>query len=76
MKFDLDKVPSDRQVNSEIYIAITNIRGDEINAVAGQEALIKGVAQDLKIKAVDAKKVKLTRTQSIDMAFSPNEKTS
>ena len=74
VKFDLNKVPSDRQIDSEIYIAITNIRGNEIKGIPSQLASVRALDQDLKINAVDSKKLKLKRAQSIDMAFSPDDK--
>ena len=73
IKFSLNDVPREKHGESELYIAITNLRGDNVKVIPAKNVLVRGRSQDLKVQAADIQKVNLKESQSIGMSFKPSD---
>ena len=73
VKFNLNNVPREKHGESELYIAITDLRGDEVAVIPAQSVMVRGRNQDLKVKAADVQKVTLKDSQAIGMSFKPSD---
>lgn len=73
VKFNLNDVPSEKFGESEIYIAVTDIRGETISMIPAKDVTIKGRSQNLKVMAADVQKVNLKGSQTIDMSIKPTD---
>ena len=73
VKFNLNNVPKDKHGESELYIAITDLRGDAVAVIPAKNVVVRGRSQDLKVKAADVQRVNLKDSQSVGMSFKPSD---
>ena len=73
IKFSLNDVPEDKYGDSELYIAITDIRGETVSVIPAKDVVVRGRSQNLNVQAADVKKVNLKESQSVGMSFKPTD---
>ncbi len=73
IKFNLNNVPKEKHGTSELYIAITDLRGSNVKVVPAKDVVVRGRNQNLKVKAADVRQVNLKDSQSVDMSFRPSD---
>lgn len=74
--FNLDNVPSEKQGEREIYIAVTDIYGKPVAALPTTSVNVPSRNKNLKVDVVNAKKMTLKGKQSIEMSLIPDDKLS
>ncbi|MFK7932953.1 MAG: hypothetical protein AB8G22_05545 [Saprospiraceae bacterium] len=72
--FNLDNVPTEKQGEREIYIAVTDIYGKPIAALPSQMVSIPSRNENLKVDVANTKKMTLKGQQSIEMSLVPDNK--
>lgn len=73
IKFNLNNVPKEHHGNSELYIAVLDLRGENVKVVPAKDVVVSGRNQQLKVRAADIQKVNLKESQSVAMSFKPTD---
>ncbi|MCB0628786.1 MAG: hypothetical protein R2824_23505 [Saprospiraceae bacterium] len=73
VKFDLDNVPSEKQGQRELYLAVTALNGNPITVFPVEEVSVPAANEPLRISAADIEQVDLSETQTVAMSFKPEK---
>ncbi len=73
IKFNLNNVPKERHGERELYIAVTDLRGEKVAVIPTKEVFVRSRDDRMKVQAVDIQKVNLKGSQSIAMSFKPTD---
>lgn len=72
VQFDLDNVPSEKQGQRELYLAVTTLNGNPITFLPAEQVSVPAANEPLQIKAADIEQVDLSETQTVAMSFKPD----
>lgn len=76
VNFNLDNVPSEKQGEHEVYLAVTDIFGNPVTGISTQTVSIPARNENLKVEVAAVQKMNLGNKQKVEFSIQPDAKLS